>query len=567
MENRFIKIGLVIGILILFLGACLIPSIGATNKEKHVSSIIGRDTMYSGEIGYDIESMAAKSTDNMNDQVESTVVVKLNSNGYLYNGQTIYGTIEHDGLLREYILYIPDSYTGDDPVPLVFNFHGYTSSAETQMNYADFRPVSDNAGFLIVHPQGTTDNLGNSYWNVGGYWHPGGTADDVGFTDALIDHLSFNYSINSTKIYATGMSNGGFFSFHLAGQLSDRIAAIAPVAGTMTPYTFNNYDPQHPTPILQIHGTADFLVPYDGSSWSLSVDEALDYWIDYNNCNPNPIITELPDIDPSDGSTVTHIVYEDGDNGVTVEHFRVNGGGHDWPGSNYGGNQDIDACAEIWQFFSNYSLDIFFADANGPYHGFTQEEIQFEGYSINGVPPYQWHWDFGDGLISNEQNPIHSYDSTGNYTVVLTVEDAEDNTVQDTTWALIIELSKLEPPKIFGPPNGKIGVEYDYCFLIPNITYCDSLRLRVDWGVDGPGKWHGPFLPGENVSLSYTWGEIGDYKIRAQVMDVYGTESDWSEKDITMPRNRLKFNNQLWDFYSYYFNLFNILRMILQHLG
>jgi polyhydroxybutyrate depolymerase len=522
----------------LLLFASLIPSISATNKQVLNGLTIANENL----------------KNSFDEFINSNINCGIN------DGQTIYGTIEHDGLLREYILYIPDSYTGTEPVPLVFNFHGYTSSAESQMVYADFRPIADAEGFLVVHPQGTEDNLGNPYWNVGAFFHPGGDADDLGFTDALIDHLAFNYSINQNRIYATGMSNGGFFSFHLAGLLSNRFAAVAPVAGTMTTYTLENYDPQHPTAILQIHGTADYVVSYDGTTWSLSVDEALDYWIDFNNCNTEPIITQLPDIDPDDGSTVTHFAYEDGDNGVKVEHFRVNGGGHDWPGSNFGGNQDIDACAEIWQFFSNYSLLNFIAHANGPYIGFEKQIIQFNGEATNGVPPYQWHWDFGDGTTSNEQNPMHSYDSIGNYTVVLTVEDNEDNIVQDTTWAKISELPVLEPPEIYGPADGKVGVEYDYHFIIPSITYCDDLRLRVDWGIDGPGKWNGPYSPGENVTLTYTWRKKGDYKIRAQVKDIYAIESIWNEKDVTMPRYNVKINDQFCSFYFIFLKLFPVLR-------
>ena len=518
----------------LLLSASIIPIISATDKQGLIGSKI--------------------TNDKFNNCLDESISSQTNCNNH--NGETIYGSLDHDGLLREYILYIPDSYSGTEPVPLVFNFHGYTSSAESQMVYADFRPIADSEGFLVVHPQGTEDNLGNPYWNVGAFFHPGGDADDLGFTDALVDHIAFNYSIDLNRVYATGMSNGGFFSFHLAGLLSTRFAAVAPVAGTMTTYTFENYDPQHPTAILQIHGTADYVVPYDGTTWSLSVDEVIDYWVDFNNCNIEPIITELPDIDPDDGSTVTHFAYEDGDNGVKVEHFRVNGGGHDWPGSNFGGNQDIDACAEIWQFFSDYSLLTFYVDTNGPYLGFKQQIIQFNGEATNGVPPYQWHWDFGDGTISNEQNPTHSYDSTGNYSVTLTVEDAENSIVLDTTWAIISEIPILDPPKIFGPPNGKIGVEYSYNFLLPDFAFCDSLSLRVDWGVDVPGKWNGPYSPGENVTLSYSWNKKGDYTIRAQVKDINSTESLWSEKYVTMPRSNFRFSNQFYRFYSCFIKSF-----------
>jgi polyhydroxybutyrate depolymerase len=275
-----------------------------------------------------------------------------------YSQQTINGSIIHDGVQRNYILYIPAIYTGTSSVPLVLNFHGYGSNATEQMWYGDFRSISDTAGFLIVHPEGTLLN-GTTYWNVGG-WTIGSTVDDVGFTEALIDTLTLMYNIEETRIYSTGMSNGGFMSFLLAGQLSGRIAAIASVTGSMTPENFNSSNPQHPTPIMQIHGTSDDLIPYNGISYSKPIEDVLQYWAGFNNCNTSPEITALPNLDPNDGSTVEHFAYEGGDNGVSVEHFKITGGEHTWPGSAVplpGTNNDIIASIEIWKFFSKYDIN------------------------------------------------------------------------------------------------------------------------------------------------------------------------------------------------------------------
>lgn len=272
--------------------------------------------------------------------------------------QTLNETIIHDGIQREYILYIPENYTGNTAAPLIINFHGFSMSADQQMWYGDFRSISDTAGFLVVHPQGTLLN-GVTHWNVGG-WTIGSTTDDVGFTNALIDSLAALYNIDETRIYATGMSNGGYMSFLLACQLSERFAAIASVTGSMTPETYNNCNPLHPTPILQMHGTSDNIVPYNGTFWSKSIDDVIQYWVDFNSCNTTPSITNLPDLDPDDGSTVEHIVYAGGDNGVAVEHYKVIGGGHTWPGNLIGGegtNYDIDASVEIWNFFSKYDIN------------------------------------------------------------------------------------------------------------------------------------------------------------------------------------------------------------------
>ncbi|MBR9920320.1 MAG: T9SS type A sorting domain-containing protein [Bacteroidetes bacterium] len=268
--------------------------------------------------------------------------------------QTINGTLMHDNIEREYILYIPEIYDPETPTPLVFSFHGYSSNATLQMNYANFTSIADTAGFILVHPQGTLLN-GITHWNVGG-WTIGSTVDDVGFTEALIDSLSNAYNINPDRIYSTGMSNGGYMSFLLACQLSDRIAAIASVTGSMTIQTYADCDPQHPTPVLQIHGTSDSVVPYNGDPfWTESIEDVLDYWVQYNNCNPSPAVTSIPDLDSSDGSTVEHLIYSEGENEVTTEHFKVYGGDHDWPGS--WGNMDIDASIEVWRFFARYDIN------------------------------------------------------------------------------------------------------------------------------------------------------------------------------------------------------------------
>ena len=288
--------------------------------------------------------------------------------------QTINASITHDGIQRDYILYIPELYDGSSAVPLVLNFHGYGSNANEQMFYGDFRDIADTEGFLLVHPEGTTF-IGNQFWNVG---FPGisSTIDDVGFTEALIDELATLYTIDLDRVYATGMSNGGFMSFLLACQLSEKIAAVASVTGSMTQDTFNDCNAQLPTPVLQIHGTEDDVVLYNGNTLSIPIADVISYWVDYNNCETTPTTTTLPDLDVSDGSTVEHSVYEDGDNGITTEHMKVIGGGHTWPGSilnTSGTNQDIDASMEIWLFFSRY-------DINGPLSVNEFDNIQVNIY-------------------------------------------------------------------------------------------------------------------------------------------------------------------------------------------
>lgn len=269
---------------------------------------------------------------------------------------TINGSFVHNGINRTYRLYIPESYNPGNQAPLVMNLHGYGSSNIEQEFYGDFRPIADTAGFLLVHPNGTPDNFNTNHWNTFGT----STVDDVGFLSALIDTLAANYNVDLERVYSTGMSNGGFMSFHLACFLSERIAAIASVTGTMTPSNFNNCDPQRPVPVMQIHGTLDGTVPYNGNFFFVPVQSLLDFWVTHNNCDPEPIITEVPDIDPTDGCTAENHLYPNGDNGSVVEHNKVLGGGHSWPGAPVNiniTNMDFSASEEIWRFFRQYTLD------------------------------------------------------------------------------------------------------------------------------------------------------------------------------------------------------------------
>lgn len=273
-----------------------------------------------------------------------------------YAQQTINDSIFHNGIYRTYILYVPAAYSASNSVPLVLNFHGYTSNSTAQMFYGDFRPIADTANFIVVHPMGTLDGNNQPYWNSG--W--GGTVDDIGFTAALIDSLSAQYNINQNQIYSTGMSNGGFMSYTLACSLSNRIAAIASVTGTMNANQSLSCNPQHPMPVMEIHGTADGTVPYNGAAGMSSISNTLNYWTTFNQTDVQPIFSNVPNINLIDGCTAEHYVYENGTNGVEVEHYKIIGGAHTWPGAPVVvgvTNYDINASEKIWQFFAKYDLN------------------------------------------------------------------------------------------------------------------------------------------------------------------------------------------------------------------
>ncbi|HET8964101.1 MAG TPA: T9SS type A sorting domain-containing protein [Chitinophagales bacterium] len=267
--------------------------------------------------------------------------------------------IEVDGLTRSYRIYVPSAYDGSTAVPLLFNLHGYSSNSFEQEFYGEFRNIADTANFIMVCPDGTFDVYGFQYWNSFVADNIG--VDDVNFISNLIDTISSEYNINANRIYSTGMSNGGFMSYTLAGELSNRIAAIASVTGDITYDRFPAIMPTHPIPVMEIHGTADPTVPYVGTESFMPIEDVVDYWVEFNNCNPTPEIIEVPDINPGDGCTATHFIYSGGTNNADVELFRINGGGHTWPGTILiigVTNLDINASQEIWRFFSRYSLNV-----------------------------------------------------------------------------------------------------------------------------------------------------------------------------------------------------------------
>ena len=244
-----------------------------------------------------------------------------------------------NGTTREYIIYVPENYTGTSSVPLLLSFHGLTSNMEFNFNYTNFDQLAEDENFIVVHPNGISNT-----WTVSA-----NDDTDIDFIVSLLNQLEEDYNIESNRIYSTGMSMGGFFSFSLACRLSDRIAAVASVTGSMYQPAINNCSPVKPMPILQIHGTEDGTVQYS------SVAGLLDFWTSHNNTDDLPIIFNIPDSDTGDGSTVERFEYLNGDSDVEVQHLKITGGGHEWPG--FQGNMDINASEEVWNFVKAFDLN------------------------------------------------------------------------------------------------------------------------------------------------------------------------------------------------------------------
>jgi polyhydroxybutyrate depolymerase len=277
-------------------------------------------------------------------------------------------SITFGGVARNFIVYLPSGYNNSGKMPLIFAIHGGSGTPEGMINIANFKPIADRDKVVLVYPEGVQKN-----WNDGRPTVPNQLGiNDVGFFNQMCDYMINNYSVDGKKIYATGISNGGFMSTRLGCELSNRIAAIAVDAATMEAKTIApNCNPGRPVPALYIHGTTDPLVPFLGGQMTaggtaggtiLSHFQVIEKWVALNGCNTTPTITDLPDIS-NDGTTIKQRVYTGGTTGSEVVSYVILNGGHTWPqGYQYLNeaiigktSQDMNACEVIWTFFKRFS--------------------------------------------------------------------------------------------------------------------------------------------------------------------------------------------------------------------
>ena len=275
-----------------------------------------------------------------------------------YQTRILRCSLTHKGLNRYYFIQQPHP-EAEGLSSVLFNLHGYGSNALEQMAYTNFNDLADTKenNFILIHPQGAPLNTvltsSSSHWNSGG-WTIGSTVDDVDFINTIIELVSQKYNLNQERIYSTGMSNGGFMSYHLACNLSSKIAAIASVTGSMSIQTYESCNPSHPTSILQVHGTIDSTVPFRGNSdlGMKSINDVMDYWKLYNACDTDPtsIVTDYFDIEIS----IQHDTYLNCLNDIQVELYKIEGMGHRWPNKERYG---ISATEKIWEFINLYDIN------------------------------------------------------------------------------------------------------------------------------------------------------------------------------------------------------------------
>ncbi|MFH0876920.1 MAG: PHB depolymerase family esterase [Candidatus Omnitrophota bacterium] len=278
-----------------------------------------------------------------------------------------------NGRERTFRIYTPSTYDGSKKVSLLIVLHGGGGSGEKMQHLTEngFDRLADREGFLVIYPDGV-----KNHWNDGSglsvYRVQREHIDDVGFFDVLIDALETNYSIDSKRIYVAGISNGAMMAMRLACELSDRIAAVAGVAGALPVRLLSGCRPSHRVSVLLINGDNDPFVPWDGGvirvglkrmGRVLSVFKTTEFWAEQNACSSLPLAEELTGQDPQDDTHVQRLTYPSCRDNADVVLYKIENGGHTWPGGKQylreraigKTSRDIDAVGVIWEFFKAHS--------------------------------------------------------------------------------------------------------------------------------------------------------------------------------------------------------------------
>jgi polyhydroxybutyrate depolymerase len=246
--------------------------------------------------------------------------------------------LEFGGQERSYRMAVPAVVPADSSIPLMLVLHGLTMSPINMEGVTGFDELATDPGVLVVYPAGYQHS-----WNAGGCCEPATTdgVDDVGFIAALIDKLEIEYPIDPNRVFVVGGSNGGEMAYRVACELSDRIAAVANLIGTL----LTACAPAHGVSVLDIHGTADTDIPYSGGIGCQhvacpSVPDTMQRWRELDGCTGEPSITE-------DAHTVatTFAACRDG---TEVTFIKAIGKGHAW----YDHNPDDRAVT--WAFFASH---------------------------------------------------------------------------------------------------------------------------------------------------------------------------------------------------------------------
>jgi len=288
-------------------------------------------------------------------------------------------TLIHDDLTRSYILHLPPQYDSHTALPLVLAFHGGGGNARQLLQSNDLAAMADREGFILVAPNGSGKFKRRFLtWNVGfgfGYAMQH-NIDDIGFVRQLLDMLETGLKIDTRRVYATGISNGGIFCHLLAAHLSGHIAAIAPIVASVGGRKSANAPmimpplPASPVAVIAFNGMLDEHIPYAGGRqiksvgdpvYVTSADEMHDFWTKANHC------TGPPDIEDHAADHFRIIAFRKGCQGTEVVQYQILDQGHAWPGG------------KKPRFFADKPST--HLSANGVMWEFFKSRLKFEGHS------------------------------------------------------------------------------------------------------------------------------------------------------------------------------------------
>lgn len=297
------------------------------------------------------------------------------SSSISFGQANIIDSIVHQTYQRKYTVQTPTGFTNTTPVSAVLMLHGNGGTMINSQNFTNLNSVSNANGFLAVYPEGygIVSTGGFSWADSRGTSADIAGIDDLGFINKLLDTLIENYNIDPNKIYICGFSNGGYMTQRLACEQNQRFAAMASLGSIMDTGLYSNCNPQRPVPMMFVLGTDDPYVPFSGGTaygsgglinQIISSDTLINFWKTNNNCIQSNPPMNLPDINPTDLSTVTVFNFSNCSCSSNVKLYRINGGGHTWPGVEIplyeilagGTNEDIQASVELWNFFKAHTL-------------------------------------------------------------------------------------------------------------------------------------------------------------------------------------------------------------------
>jgi len=470
------------------------------------------------------------------------------------------GSMPYGGYTRTWEYYVPTSYNASgDPVPLVFSFHGLGSSGEGQETLTSFAELAETEGFIVVYPDAT--NIPGTHpilpvlpnntiqWNLDG---PGSLqyhydVDDLGFIAELVDLFKSTYKIDASRVYATGMSNGAMLTYYVSMLLPGTFAGFAAVCSPMTlnlfePYMDFDLDVGCPVTMILMQGTDDPIVAYDGMpDVTGSVNETIDYWKDVNNTTTGPVETVWGPTE-GDSTVVTRYAYGGGTDGTEVVLYKVQGGGHTWPGGpQYApdymvGNvtMHIDGSEHIWNILKEHSLPPLPPVRKSPKVVTKEEEFEvtitfaapendFCDITLTDTAPAGWdvsvNTAWTDPAADGAQTPAANqaeytwdgpYDEGTAFTAVYKVQVPNDAAAGNYTFAGSLEYS--------------IGAESDEEPIAGNtrVTVVDEYTLTITSTTGGSVT-----MPGEGM-FTYRGGKV--VYLKAALTDALGsyTFDKWS---------------------------------------